>query len=180
MPFFDVGVPLREEELTPSMPRPLSVSINDKDRERDGLTTAVLINPFGYRDDQAKLQIVVPAGFLTDFASIPGWARAIVSPFGRHAKAAVLHDWLYAIGEPGRKDVADHVFDHAMRELQVETWAREIMFGAVQVGGGHSYDRAATDWPTTFADPATGQVTPPQFTRESAFLGQPNGPKTLP
>jgi hypothetical protein len=180
VPFFDVGVPLREEELRPSMPRPLTISINDKDRERDGLTTAVLINSFGYQDTEAKLDIVVPAGFLTDFASIPGWARAIVSPFGRHAKAAVLHDWLYAIGEPGRKDVADHVFDHAMRELAVEGWAREIMFGAVQVGGGHGYDRAAADWSTSFANPVTGEVTPPPYPRESAFVGQPNGPRPRP
>jgi hypothetical protein len=180
MPFFDVGGPLREEELTPSMPRPLTVSINDKDRERNGLTTAVLVQAFGYRDEQAKLQIVVPAGFLTDFASIPGWARAIVSPFGRHAKAAVLHDWLYAIGEPGRKDVADHVFDHAMRELEVETWAREVMFGAVQVGGGHGYERAAADWSTSFADPVTGQGTQPLFAREDAFVGRPHGPTPLP
>jgi hypothetical protein len=179
MPFFDLG-PVVREELTPAMPKPLTVSINDKARERDGLTTAVLVNPFGYRDEHEKLQIVVPGGFLTDFASIPGWARKIVSPFGRHAKAAVLHDWLYAIGEPGLKDEADRVFDHAMQELEVDTLAREIMVGAVRIGGGGGYDRAPQDWASSFADPVTGDLKTPPFARETAFVGQPNGPVRLP
>lgn len=179
MPFFRVRGPGLAPELLPTMPVPLTVSINDKGRERDGLTTAVLVESFRYVDEIEKLSITVPAGFLTDFASIPTWARAIVPPFGRHAKAAVLHDWLYAIGEPGRKEVADNVFDHAMHELEVETWARELMVGAVRIGGQHGYDRAHQDWPETFADPVSGETAPAQFARETAFLGQPNGPQPL-
>jgi hypothetical protein len=180
MPFFDVGEPIVEFELTPNMPRPLKVSICDKAQEREGRTTGVLIDSFGYLDEIEKLRITVPRQFRTDFASIPGWARAIVSPFGRHAKAAVLHDWLYAIGEPGLKDIADRVFDHAMKELEVEDWARKLMYRAVRIGGAGGYANAEKDWPATFADEATGDPVDPLFARPTAYVGQPNGPQRAP
>jgi hypothetical protein len=167
-------------KLAPDMPLPLEVSINDKDRERDGLTTAVLVQGFRYVDEIEKLDIPVPTGFTTDFASIPSWARAVIPPFGRHAKAAVVHDWLYAIGEPGRKPVADRVFDHAMAELGVVGWQRVSMYAAVVAGGGGGYARAATDWLDSFGDPISGQHVEAPYARETAFLGQPNGPKPLP
>jgi hypothetical protein len=180
MPFFDVGRPVDEFELTPGMPLPLKVSICDKAQEREGRTTAVLIDSFGYLDKVEKLRIVVPKQFRTDFASIPGWARRIVSPFGRHAKAAVIHDWLYAIGEPGRRDIADRVFDHAMEELDVDDGARELMFGAVRIGGHDGYANAEKDWPETFADEITGDQISPLFARSTAFVDQPNGPQRVP
>lgn len=39
--------------------------------------------------------IVVPIGFVTDFASIPRFLWSIYPPTGRYQRAAVLHDWLY-------------------------------------------------------------------------------------
>lgn len=38
--------------------------------------------------------ITVPAGFSTDFASVPKLAQAIYPPMGYYGNAAVLHDWL--------------------------------------------------------------------------------------
>lgn len=180
MPFFNVGaggVGAAEFEISPAMPRPLNVAIMDKRQERQGRTTAALVDPFGYRDESERLIIEVPKTFLTDFASIPSWARAVVSPFGRHAKAAVLHDWLYAIGERGLRDTADRVFRNAMRELQVEGWAVDVMYGAVHVGGRKAFDRAEADWPATFANVITGDTLPPLFDRAEAFVGGPHGPK---
>src|SRR5437868_748210 len=39
--------------------------------------------------------IVVPAGFVTDFASIPRAFWSGMSPHGQYSRAAVLHDYLY-------------------------------------------------------------------------------------
>lgn len=39
--------------------------------------------------------IVVPEGFITDFASIPRFLWSIYPPTGRYQEAAVIHDWLY-------------------------------------------------------------------------------------
>lgn len=176
MPFFEPAGDRIGLELTAGMPKPLVVAVLDKAQERDRRTTASLVETFGYRDEIEKLQIVVPRSFLTDFASIPDLARGLFSPFGRHGKAAVVHDWLYAIGEPGLRDTADRVFLHAMAELEVDETAREIMYSAVKVGGKQAWRRAARDWPNTFADPVTGATTDPLFAREQAFVGQTHGP----
>ena len=179
MPFFEPAGARVGLELTSGMPKPLVVAVLDKAQERDGRTTASLVQTFGYRDETEKLEVLVPASFLTDFASIPDLARGLYSPFGRHGKAAVVHDWLYAIGEPGLRDTADRIFLHAMTELQVDETARQIMYAAVQVGGKAAWRRAAKDWPNTFADPVTGATLAPLFPREQAFVGLPHGPKRI-
>ncbi|MDR3510009.1 MAG: DUF1353 domain-containing protein [Caulobacteraceae bacterium] len=158
---------------------PLIVSVLDVSMEVEGRTTAALMELFGYQDERERLDIEVPSCFRTDFASIPAWARGLFPPFGRHAKAAVLHDWLYAIGEPGRKAVADRVFRHAMTELRVPAWRVWVMYWAVRLGGGAGYARAATDWASSFADGETGDERTPLFDRASAFLGQPHGPRPI-
>ena len=69
----------------------------------------------------------VPPRFRTDFASVPRPFWAIVSPWGRHGRAAIVHDFLYQLG--GVTDVAaqsmrrptkweaDRIFRQAMRVL---------------------------------------------------------------
>lgn len=95
---------------------------------------------------------VVPRYFVTDFASIPWPASYLIAPFGDHAEAAVIHDWLYAVGTGVGKDdpdydekkkaarlKADLVFYKAMRESGVPRWRRRVMFGAVRIGGGVNF-----------------------------------------
>lgn len=158
------------ERYLPDLPEPLVVAVLDKDEERDGLTTAVLVYGFSYTHPASGAEVAVPAGFVTDFASIPELARSIIEAFGRHAKAAVLHDWLYAVGEPGKKWFADQIFYDAMAELGVDMWRRKIMYQAVHVGGGNGYDNAANDWPTSWADWRTGDpITTGLPARESSY-----------
>jgi len=38
--------------------------------------------------------ITVPAGYRTDFASIPRLVWPLLPPVGRGGKAAIIHDWL--------------------------------------------------------------------------------------
>jgi hypothetical protein len=180
MPFYRPAPAGIAPRFLPDMHLPLVVSILDRTLEEDGRTTAALMESFGYRDAVERIDILVPARFRTDFASIPAWARAVFPTFGRHAKAAVLHDWLYAIGQPGRKAVADRVFRRAMGELGVPAWRIFVMYWAVRLGGGGPYARAAKDWLISFADGETGVLIAPPFPRETAFLAQPNGPKPFP
>lgn len=42
--------------------------------------------------------IRVPAGFVTDFASIPRAFWVVFPPTGKYGKAAVVHDYLYVMG----------------------------------------------------------------------------------
>ncbi len=42
-----------------------------------------------------KITLVVPRGFITDFASVPAALQCILSKTGRYGKAAVIHDYIY-------------------------------------------------------------------------------------
>jgi hypothetical protein len=82
--------------------------------------------------------IMVPAGFITDLASIPRALWSLLPPHGRYAKAAIIHDWLYFTGIGGRK-YADDVFLEAMEVLEVPFWKRKLMYWAVRAFGGEHY-----------------------------------------
>ncbi|MEM9213525.1 MAG: DUF1353 domain-containing protein [Cyanobacteria bacterium P01_F01_bin.150] len=57
-----------------------------------------LIEPFNHYvgHDGSDDVISVPAGFQTDFASVPCVFWPILPPVGRYSKAAVIHDYLCA------------------------------------------------------------------------------------
>jgi hypothetical protein len=94
-----------------------------------------LVEPLGYqgRDDA----FTVPAGFTTDFASVPQVLTWLVPRYGRYTKAAILHDYLWrecAQGRFGWAD-ADGILRRAMRELQVPLLRRWLMWAAVRLAG---------------------------------------------
>tara|TARA_Y100000310_G_scaffold325691_2_gene389529 strand:- start:2007 stop:2372 length:366 start_codon:yes stop_codon:yes gene_type:complete len=80
--------------------------------------------------------VVVPEGFLTDFASVPWWAQWLISKTGKYNQAAVLHDYMYdKLSWRYTKERADFIFYEAMKVLNVPVWRRELMFLGVQIGG---------------------------------------------
>jgi len=91
----------------------------------------------GY-DAGAKLAVIVPEEFETDFASTPRILWPIFPPTGKYTAAAVVHDYLYRRGAVQRV-VADAVFLAAMKELGVARWRRGIMYAAVRLFGWLSY-----------------------------------------
>lgn len=77
----------------------------------------------------------VPAGFKTDFASVPRVFWNIIPPTSpKYSRAAVLHDWFYANHNVSRKD-ADGLFRRIMRESGVGKLKRGIMWLAVRAFG---------------------------------------------
>lgn len=89
-------------------------------------------------------EITVPAGFLTDLASVPGIARGIVAPDGPWAESAILHDWLLHTREISRAQ-ADGIFRRALASQGVTAWRRWTMWGAVRIGAaaGDGRDKLA-------------------------------------
>ncbi|MFN4297608.1 MAG: DUF1353 domain-containing protein [Brevundimonas sp.] len=149
---------------------PLVCAINhDKDRERDGRTTVVVMQPFAYEQPSTGRWIWVPAGYVTDFASIPRVGRWLIPPFGRHAIAAVVHDWLYSVGEPGQRDAADDIFNEALTELGVDPARRGVMHAAVRGFGAGGYERAEALWGRSFMDWRTGDWLDPPAGRDAFF-----------
>jgi hypothetical protein len=117
---------------------PLEVQILDA--ARDGRVTARLLRGFSYLPKAAKdgEAIAVPAGFVTDFASVPWGFWNLEPPLGGSGKAAVIHDYLYATrGLSGHysRAQADGIFREALGALGAPKWKRALLWAAVRLGG---------------------------------------------
>ncbi len=133
----------------------------EHDARRDGFRrVAVVTEDYYYCYPLTRQVFRVPRGFETDFASIPVWASAVFNPIGDDAEAAVVHDWLYAVGEPGGREEADAIFLYALQQSRVPALERKLMYEAVRAGGAGSYG-APGEW--RFVDPETEKpVKPPK------------------
>jgi len=126
-----VGTPeplWRSAFLVPLEVTPLDDGINWRVDESYDFESAIL-------DDI----ITVPAGFVTDFASIPRAFWCVLWPTGKYAKAAVIHDYLYRTKGKATKVQADLVFLEAMQVLGVSRLVQRIMYQAVHRFGFSSY-----------------------------------------
>jgi hypothetical protein len=103
--------------------------------------------------------ILVPRGYMTDFASIPGFAKPFIDEFGDNAEAAVAHDWLYAVGQAGLREKADDLFRYALMEQDVDVVTRNAMHRAVRTAGGGAYGRTG-EWDRRFGDPEVSKPLP--------------------
>ena len=106
--------------------------------------------------EDSGIVIGVPAGFVTDFASIPQVLWNILPPVGKYGKAAVIHDYLYCSGgrvitvpQAGRalklyysREQCDDIFREAMEVLGVGRIKRNLMWLAVRAFGGPSFKAA--------------------------------------
>lgn len=99
-------------------------------------------------DDPNEL-IIVPAGFVTDLASVPRMVWSFYPPDGPWAKAAIIHDFLYWTKGTGewhgrvgitraeqysRKD-ADDILKEAMADRKVGKWEQFVIWASVRLGG---------------------------------------------
>ena len=94
---------------------------------------ARLLDPLVYRSSR-RLTVIVPGGFVTDFASVPRLLWPLCPPHGYSKKAAVVHDFLYTQDDCARV-IADAVFLTALRDCGVPWWRRSLMYAAVRCFG---------------------------------------------
>lgn len=91
-----------------------------------------------YKGDIVDL-VYVPAGFITDFASVPR-VPFIFDVLGDIAhRSAVLHDYLYYCGNVSRY-TADRVLLEAMKVDGVAPWKRQQIFWGVRIGGWKAWN----------------------------------------
>jgi hypothetical protein len=95
----------------------------------------VVFEDVRYRLGQSAYVIVVPRGFVTDFASIPQpfWGLGL-SPNGRYSKAAIIHDYLYW-SQGCTRQQADNILVIAMKESEVDAGLRNAIYNGVRLGG---------------------------------------------
>jgi len=114
-------------------------------------TTQLIVTPIGdgrrwrlkepfeyYRTGREHIRYIVPAGFVTDFASVPRILWPILPPYGRYGKAAVLHDYLYRSGIVERYE-ADLIFKEAMEVLGVAKWKMTLLYWGVRFFGAKRF-----------------------------------------
>ena len=88
-------------------------------------------------------RFTVPAGYLTDHASVPRAFTAIVPPVQSClAEASVLHDWFY---NKDSRDVPREFADLCLRELTIAKGGSKSLgytaWSAVRMGGGSLYNK---------------------------------------
>lgn len=89
--------------------------------------------------------LVIPAGILTDFASVPRIALSFIGDCGH--EAGIGHDYLYQFHKmfqdrdefPLPRIAADVAFYEWMGMFGPNDWRRKAMFSAVRVGGWHAW-----------------------------------------
>lgn len=123
-----------------SFPKEFPYPLKD-DRSRPGWR--VLEQPFAFLS-YSKGEIVVPAGFDTDYASIPRPFWVIYPPDGGYTEAAVIHDYLYWTLDFTRGE-SDKVFYEAMTALGVPWLRRQIIYRAVRLGGWVAWNKRARE-----------------------------------
>ncbi len=106
--------------------------------KKNGKTQWILLKPLTFVSTKHDFTITVPAGFVTDFASVPRLPLAYLVAGGIAQKPAVIHDWLYRKGI-GSRSSADDIFYEAMGTAGVSNWRRYLMWMAVRLGGSTSW-----------------------------------------
>lgn len=78
--------------------------------------------------------VVVPAGFVTDLASIPRVFWSLLPTDGAYTFPAIVHDYLYWTQKHPR-DTADRVLRYGMDDLKVSSAVALAIYTAVRIGG---------------------------------------------
>ena len=114
----------------------------------------------------AGTTIQVPAGFETDFASVPQVLQNVLRPWDTYGEAAVIHDWLYWNQQTDRK-TADDVLLEAMESSNVPAWKERCIYLAVRAFGEFAWESNAAIGAQGYSRVRTDQSPPvPLWSRE--------------
>lgn len=85
-------------------------------------------------EDFTYYRIRVPAGFITDFASVPGILTWAVRRWGKHGFAAIIHNWLYW-EQPYSRKMCDLIFLSGMLNANVKCGRAYLIYYCVRSFG---------------------------------------------
>ena len=97
----------------------------------------VLQQNLEWRVGTSRKRIVVPAGFVTDYASIPRPLWSVFPPHHSYSRAAVIHDYLYWTQACTRLQ-ADNLFYVGMVESKVPLATRLAVYWGVRTPFGQA------------------------------------------
>jgi hypothetical protein len=112
---------------------------------RGGSRVFELMERYRYLPESGE-RVFVPAGFLTDGASIPRAFWSLFSPVGKCFGAAIIHDYLYSPGNTSRTRLeADRIFLQAMTDSGVGWMTRQTIYRAIRIGGRSAWKAARSN-----------------------------------
>jgi hypothetical protein len=91
------------------------------------------------------VQVTVPSGFVSDFHSTPDGAVAATLSIRRALEAAVVHDWLYAVGRHGdeaQREMVDQVYSDILAFYGVDGGTNWTVSTAVRWNGARNFGAA--------------------------------------
>lgn len=105
-----------------------------------------LTEPIGWKPDNPDQvdykPITVPAGFVTDFASIPRIFWSLLPPDGKYVYPAIIHDYMYWVQDRSKSE-ADEILKIGMEEFDVSWIDRIAIYNAVKKFGGKAWEENA-------------------------------------
>jgi hypothetical protein len=152
-------------------PAPAAVDTPELNYLDAGALTAIVQRPMVLRIGDGRDSVVVPAGFVADFASVPRSLWTALSPVGAQTRALVVHDYLYWF-QPCEREEADNLLMLAMREGGVADLQRGAVYAGVRLAGedvwnahGAARDRGELRVVPTGVAPAAAESWPDFRTR---------------
>lgn len=105
----------------------------------------IVVEDMTYVIGRTSDRIVVPKGFVTDFASIPQlfWTLGL-SPYGQYSRAAIVHDYLYWT-QGCTREQADNLLVIAMKESNVGGFDEFVVHRGVADWGGGPWNTNALE-----------------------------------
>jgi hypothetical protein len=104
----------------------------------------IVRQPLIYTIGISKDSLTVPAGFVTDFASIPQVFHSLLRQNGNYLLPAVVHDYLYW-KQSCTREQSDQILLLGMIENKVPDLQRMAIYGAVRAAGGFAWDANTRD-----------------------------------
>lgn len=99
-----------------------------------------MIAPLHYQSDEYG-DLIVPAGFVTDFASVPRVPLVFDLLGDRGNLAATLHDWLYTAPHPiDNREKADLILFEALMAQGVSHFEAQALYEGVRLAGVSYWD----------------------------------------
>ena len=136
-----------EADAQSKSPRPQSGIAAHRPAEQ-ALHAMRIAPSYDFQDGNAALQddivfpifdgrdtVVVPAGFVTDYASIPRTLRRLLH--GNHNRPAILHDYLY--WRQCDQSLADQIFRDELEAMGIPALKRKAMYVAVRLFGSRAH-----------------------------------------
>ena len=97
-----------------------------------------LLNILSYLSASLRRTIIIPAGFITNFMSVPRWPLIYAWLGNKYRRAGALHDYLYQSRLVSRWR-ADLLLAEAMYSLGASIFEIIACWLAVRIAGGNKY-----------------------------------------